>query len=167
MWSTFTHCVGALPYASAISISLMLPHRNEPLSPAPCSRRHCALEGHLMELTSIPHEPRGEEAVAIAAVLPDDCICRTCGTWACSDCGVLSPLRNRYSERPQHCRTCKSPDGEMLPTRHRARREFDHFVGFLRMSIDGDEPRYPLDAPIPGAAAALIQRLRASAAAER
>lgn len=122
----------------------------------------------MMELTSIPREPHGEEAVAIAiaiaTVLPDDGICHTCGTWACSDCGVLSPLRNRFSERPQHCRTCKSPHGEMLPTRRRGRHELDRFVRFLCISIDGDMPRYPMDAPIPDAASALIERLRASAA---
>jgi hypothetical protein len=119
-----------------------------------------------MELTSILREPHGEEAIAIATVLPDDGICRTCGTWSCSDCGVLSPLRNRFSERPQRCRTCKSPRGEMQPTRHRGRNEFDHFVAFLRMSIDADVPRYPLDTPIPDAAAALIYRLRAETASD-
>jgi len=33
-----------------------------------------------LELSSIPHEPRGEEAIAIATVLPDGGISRTWGT---------------------------------------------------------------------------------------
>lgn len=114
-----------------------------------------------MELTSIPHEPYVEQAAVIEVLLVDDGVCRGCGTWVCSDCGILSSFRSRFSTEQQLCRTCKSPHGRMAATRHRPGRDLDHFAVFLRLSVEGLEPRYPVGTPLPAAAVVLIERLRA------
>lgn len=52
--------------------------------------------------------------------------CPTCGVWECLDCNTRTSRRNRYYPGEHHCRTCKSTNGHMLPTRHRSDIHQDH-----------------------------------------
>lgn len=94
----------------------------------------------------------------LKTMMPPDGVCRICGRWECLDCGVIRGRRNRFSENPQHCPTCRSPNGQMLPSRHRD--EYEHFLSFVRVSVAGDPVRYPVETPLPEPALQFIARLR-------
>lgn len=56
--------------------------------------------------------------------------CPVCGVWECLDCTVRTSRRNRFFPGKHRCRTCKSPNGRMLPTRHRRDVYDDHISQF-------------------------------------
>lgn len=74
--------------------------------------------------------------------------CRACGTWVCDDCGARRSQANRFSQHVQHCPNshCRSLNGRMEPSRHRANRAADHESAYRSCIADGLVPRYPLDA---------------------
>lgn len=112
-----------------------------------------------MPITRIPNNPSPEELAELVSMLPPDGVCRTCGRWRCSSCGAERSIRNRFYPHPHQCASCKSLDGEMLPSRHRD--PVDHFIGFIAMSVDEEcSLRYPVAAPIPEVAQQLIDSLR-------
>jgi hypothetical protein len=66
--------------------------------------------------------------------------CGLCGTWECLDCGTRAGRRNRFFPGQHRCRTCRSPHGQMLPTRHR----LDIHDGETATDQPRDHCRYPL-----------------------
>jgi hypothetical protein len=73
-------------------------------------------------------------------------LCPACGIWVCDDCGALRSQANRFSRHAQHCPSCRSLNGRMEPTRHRAGRADDHESSYRSSIADGRALRYPLDA---------------------
>lgn len=111
-----------------------------------------------MPLDRIPLTPlTPDELAELEAMLPPDGVCRICGRWECLDCGVMRGRRNRFSENPQYCPSCKSLNGQMLPSRHRD--PVEHFVSFMDATSKGLALRYPVATPIPAAAQTLIHAL--------